>query len=210
MTHEEKGRTVVFYGRNKKTEGFLAFGDSLREGAFTTIQKLRRNGFDLRLVSGDSTETTRAIAEELNIEQFRGQALPQDKVEIIRTLQEKGKRVAMVGDGLNDAPSLAQADVGLALGAKGNLIQGASDITLLSEDPVKVLEAFRISNLAQRVIRQNLFFAFCYNALAVPLAISGHLNPLIAVLAMFASSLSVIANTLRITRDQRGVPTSFR
>jgi heavy metal translocating P-type ATPase len=199
-THEQKGRTVVFYGWKKKTQGLLVFGDSLKEGALATIQQLREKGFDLRLVSGDSPETTRAIAEELNIEQFRGQALPQDKVEIIRSLQEKGKRVGMVGDGLNDAPSLAQADVGLALGATGNLTQEASDITLLSEDPVKVLEAIRISNLAQRIIRQNLFFAFCYNGLAIPLAIAGELNPLIAVFAMFASSLSVIGNTLRITK----------
>ncbi|MFH0787950.1 MAG: HAD-IC family P-type ATPase, partial [Pseudomonadota bacterium] len=199
-THEEKGMTVVFCGWDKKVQGFLVFGDSLKEGALAAIHELRQQGLDLWLVSGDAPETTRAIAEELDIGQFHGQALPQDKVEIIRTLQGKGKRVGMVGDGLNDAASLAQADAGLALGAKGSLTQEASDITLLSENPVKVLDAIYLSKLTQRIIRQNLLFAFFYNGLGIPLAIAGVLNPLIAVLAMFASSLSVIGNTLRITK----------
>ena len=208
-THEEKGMTVVFCGWDRKVQGFLVFGDSLKEGALAAIQQLRQQGLDLWLVSGDAPETTRAIAEELDIGQFHGQALPRDKVEIIRTLQGKGKRVGMVGDGLNDAASLAQADVGLALGAKGNLTREASDITLLSENPVKVLEAIQLSNLTQRIIRQNLFFAFFYNGLGIPLAISGALNPLIAVLAMFASSLSVIGNTLRITSTSKDRLQSF-
>ena len=208
-THEEKGMTVVFCGWDKKVQGFLVFGDSLKEGALAAIHDLRQQGLDLWIVSGDAPETTRAIAEELDIGQFHGQALPQDKVEIIRTLQGKGKRVGMVGDGLNDTASLLQADVGIALGASGNLTQEASDITLLSENPVKVVDVIRLSNLTQRIIRQNLFFAFFYNGLGIPLAIAGALNPLIAVLAMFASSLSVIGNALRITKPYRGLPTSL-
>jgi heavy metal translocating P-type ATPase len=197
---ETGGMTLVFFAREKKAQGFLVFGDSLKEGAWRTVRELRRRNMDLWLVSGDSRETTRSIAGQLQIRQFLGQALPADKVQLIRSLQQKGKRVGMVGDGLNDAASLAQADVGIALGPAGNLTREASDITLLSGDPSRVLETLDLSGRTMKIIRENLFFAFFYNCLGIPLAVAGLLNPLVAVSAMVLSSLTVIGNTLRILR----------
>ncbi len=198
---ESKGRTVIFFGWKGVVRGYLAFGDLLKSESPSVVKELKRRGHELWLVSGDGQGTTRAVAEELGIPLFRGQALPPDKVELIKTLQAGGHRVGMVGDGLNDAAALAQADVGFAFGTGANLAREASDITLLTADPLKLLQTLDLSRQTTRVIRQNLAFAFLYNALAIPLAVGGLLNPLLAVCAMFASSLSVIGNTLRISRD---------
>jgi Cu+-exporting ATPase len=138
------------------------------------------------------------------IAEFRGQALPFQKVEIIKMLQQGGKKVGMVGDGINDAAALAQADVGIAMLSGTNFALGSADIHLLSSDPVRILDVMNLSVQAVKAIRQNLFLAFIYNACAIPLAMSGLINPLIAVCAMFASSLTVIGNTLRIAQSKRG------
>lgn len=199
-SRELNGATVVLFGWQRVVQGFLAFGDSIRENVQEFIGALRSKGIMTCLVSGDAKETTRAVAAELCVDRFLGQALPEDKVAFIKDLQERGFRVGMVGDGMNDAAALAQADVSFALGTKSNIVQEASDINILTEDPIKVMEVLNLSALTMRIIRQNLFFAFFYNALGIPLAVAGALNPLVAVLAMFASSLTVIANTLRISR----------
>jgi heavy metal translocating P-type ATPase len=196
---EASGFTTVFFGWGDDAEGFLVFGDTLRENARQTVSRLENDGIAVWMVSGDSAGTTRAVARELSIEQYVGQALPATKVEIIDGLRSSGHRVGMVGDGINDAAALARADVGIALGAGSNIIREASDITLLSSDPLRVLTVRKLSAATSRIIRQNLFFAFFYNVLSIPLAVAGALNPLIAVLAMFVSSLTVIANTLRIS-----------
>ncbi len=197
---ESIGMTVVFFAWAGLAQGFLVFGDSLKKGVKEMVGQLQGKGLDAWLISGDAQETTRAVAEELGIYQYRGQALPHDKVEFIRALQKGGHRVGMVGDGINDASALAQADVGFALGTGADLARQASDLTLMGGDPTRVLDVLELSRLTHKGIRQNLFLAFFYNGLAIPLAISGLLNPLIAVLAMFASSLMVIGNTLRISR----------
>jgi P-type E1-E2 ATPase len=165
------------------------------------LETLRSRGIELWLVSGDSPDTTRAVAEKAGIARFQGQALPQHKGEIIKSMQQQGKRVAMVGDGVNDAAALAQADLGIALLTGTNFALGSADIHLLSSDPMRVLDVIDLSSQALKAIRQNLFLAFIYNGLAIPLAMSGLINPLIAVTAMFASSLTVIGNTLRIVRS---------
>jgi Cu+-exporting ATPase len=154
-------------------------------------------------VSGDSEETTRAVAEELGVDQFLGRALPQDKVRVIKTLQGEGHAVGMVRDGFNDAAALAQAEVGFALGSGANLTQEASDMTLLTEDPSRIIEILDLPAMTVRTIRQNLLFAFFYNAIGIPIAVAGLLNPLIAVFAMFTSSLTVIGNSLRILRRSK-------
>jgi heavy metal translocating P-type ATPase len=198
---EARGMTVVFFGWDQQVQGFFTFGDGLRTDARQVLSDLRREGFEIWLVSGDSLPTTRAIARELLVENYLGQALPKDKMDLIRKLQEKGRRVGMVGDGINDAPALAQADVGMAFGIGVNLPHNASDFTILSKDLQKIPATFRLSILTARIVKENLIFAFVYNVLGIPLAVGGILNPLIAVLAMFASSLTVIGNTLRISRS---------
>ena len=192
------GATIVFFGWEGQVQGFLAFGDALKETAREAVSGLQEKGFQIWMVSGDSIETTGAIARELEVGPSIGQALAQDKVRIIKDLQQKGHRVGMIGDGLNDAAALAQADVGFALGTRAGILSEASDITLLTDDPLKIRDVLHLSTLSFTIIRQNLLFAFFYNILGIPLAMTGMLNPLIAVLAMFASSLTVVGNTLRI------------
>ncbi|RJQ49769.1 MAG: heavy metal translocating P-type ATPase [Desulfobacteraceae bacterium] len=202
-SYERSGMTTVFFGWQGVVQGFLAFGDQIKPTSRITIEKLRSRGLEVRLLSGDSIETTRAVARELGIDAFKGQMLPAEKAEVICSLQAEGRRVGMVGDGVNDAPALAASDLGFAMGGRANPLQSASDLTLLSSDPAVLDEMFSLSLLASRVLRQNLFFAFIYNVLGIPLAIGGLLNPLIAVVAMFASSLTVIGNTLRISNSKK-------
>jgi Cu+-exporting ATPase len=203
---EGSGKTVVFFGWGEHAQGFAVFGDRLRPGIREMIQALHSEGIETWLISGDSEETTGAIAREAGIKSFRGQSPPQDKVRLIRDLQKQRRRVGMVGDGINDAAALAQADVGFALGSGANLLREASDLTFLSPDPTRFLDARNLSALTFKIIRQNLFFAFSYNALAIPLAACGYLNPLIAVFAMFASSLTVIGNASRLSRTESLMP----
>ena len=200
MEFERAGQTVVFVAWDGRARGLFSFGDTVREAANGTIAALRSRGLEVWLVSGDSQETTAAVARGLGIKNYAGQALPMDKVEIVRALQAAGKRVGMVGDGINDAAGLAQADVGFALAAKSNLLQQASDVTIISADLKKVIDALDFSAFHNHVVRQNLFFSFFYNGIGIPLALSGYLNPVLAILAMFASSLTVIGNTIRITK----------
>jgi heavy metal translocating P-type ATPase len=199
---QSKGMTIVFFAWDRKVQGMLVFGDSQKRGVREMMDELHTRKIVTWMISGDALETTRAVAEESNFNEFRGQALPQDKVDLIRTLQKKGQRVGMIGDGINDAAALAQADVGFAMGTGTNITREASDFTLLAGDPGRVLEILDLSALTMKTIRQNLFFAFLYNGLAIPLAVAGLLNPLVAVLAMFASSLTVIGNALRIFKKQ--------
>ncbi len=195
---EAGGRTLVFFGWQDKVRGFLAFGDALKEMADRAVLGLQQEGFKTWMVSGDSPETTRSIARELGMVSFIGHALPEDKVRIIRDLQKQGHRVGMIGDGMNDAAALAQADVGFALGTGTGLQTEASDIILMSNDPFKIREALDLAGRTFTVIRQNLLLAFFSNFLGIPLAVMGLLNPLLAALAMSASSLTVVGNAMRI------------
>jgi len=206
---EAQGRTVVFAGWGGKVHSLLLFGDSLREGIREMVEGLHARGIKTWILSGDSQATTQFVAHQSGIPEFRGETLPQGKAQLIKDLQSKGRRVGMIGDGINDAAALTQADVGFALGTGTNLFQEASDITFLAPDPTRVMEAINLSRRTVRTIRQNLFFAFLYNSVAIPLAIAGWLNPLIAVFAMFASSLTVTGNALRISRPgdpERAMP----
>lgn len=200
--HEACGETVVFFGWQGRVQGFLVFGDSLKAGVSDLMERLRARRITPWLVSGDGEGTTRRVAAQVGIPDFQGRALPQDKVEIIQRLQRQGHRVGMVGDGINDAAALAQAEVGLAIGPEVNIANETADAILLGKDPRRVIDFLDLSAGASKIIRQNLFFSFFYNGLAIPLAVAGLLNPIIAVLAMFVSSLTVIGNTLRIRRKE--------
>jgi len=201
---ESAGSTVVYFGWSRSVRGFFVFGDTLRPDTPQIISTLRGEGISVWVVSGDSEETTRAIARQAGVDAFAGQRRPQDKVRIIKDFQAKGKSVAMAGDGINDAAALACSDLGITVGAGANLIRECSDVAILGDDLKKIPGLFGLARFSLRVIRQNLFFSFFYNALGIPMAAAGILNPMIAALAMFASSVTVICNTLRISRyDQQ-------
>ncbi len=197
---QRQGMTVLFFGWESEVKGILVFGDPVKAGARDLVNRLRDRGIAVWLVSGDAKETTAAVAASVGIEECRGQMLPAEKARLIVSLKRAGKKVGMVGDGLNDAAALARADVGIAFGVGSDLIREVSDIAILAAEPGRVLDILNLSQLATKTIRQNLLFAFLYNATAIPLAVSGLLNPLIAVMAMFGSSFTVIGNALRITR----------
>jgi soluble P-type ATPase len=187
---------------NELIEGQLdPAGGLIRSFSGVTIEKTGRSVV-IANADGSAYQHGRRLARSLSFREYlstKGQALPAEKAELIRRLQHKGHRVGMVGDGLNDAGALAQADVGCAFGPAMQAVRGASDLTFLSPDPGKLIDAFELSRLTTRRIRQNLFFAFLYNAVAIPVAAAGLLNPLVAVCAMFASSLMVTGSALRMS-----------
>ncbi|MGC8494558.1 MAG: heavy metal translocating P-type ATPase [Syntrophobacteraceae bacterium] len=197
---EESGSTIVFSAWDCAVRGFFAFGDKLRENAVEIVSRLRSEGIQVRMISGDSQATTRAFALQAGADGFAGEKRPRDKVQIIEELQAQGKRVAMVGDGMNDAAALARADLGIAFGAGANLVRECSDAAVIGDDLTKIGELLELSRFSSKITRQSLFFSFFYNILGIPFAAAGLLNPMIAACAMFLSSVTVISNALRISR----------
>ncbi len=200
--HESNGKTCVFFAWDGKAQGLLVFGDRMRAGAREAVERLQGRGIDVWLVSGDGGATTQAAAQSVGIGRFKGGVLPDGKVELIQSLRANGRRVAMIGDGINDAPALANADVGCAFAARTDIAADAADIAFLTPDFGKLFQALSLSSIAMRTIRQNLFFAFLYNGVAIVLAALGLLNPFIAVIAMAGSSLTVTANAFRLGRGR--------
>ena len=193
-------RTPVALGDVGGWLAWFEFADSLRPGAAELVAALERMGIAVSLVSGDRGETVRGVAAAAGIADARGDARPEDKREFIATRQRGGAVVAMVGDGVNDAPSLAQANVSLCFGSAATLTQWTADIVVLGEDLSRVAEAIVHARRTFRVVRQNLLWAAVYNLVAIPLAAAGYLTPLAAALGMSASSLLVVANALRLLR----------
>jgi len=192
--------SFVFLGIDGQLAAVFVFGDRLRPDARMTIDELNRRGFRLALVSGDGDHTTRRIGEEVGIRHSHGGRFPQDKADFITELQHRGHQVAMVGDGINDAPALVQADLSMAVYSGGQLSKEAADITLMRAEPHQIIEFLDFAGQVNKKISQNLGFTFLYNAVSIPIAMSGLLNPLVAVSAMLLSSLSVIGNTLMLVR----------
>ncbi len=202
-----EGKTVAFVSIDGRLAGLLALADTLKPGARAAVEALRRSGRRVIMLTGDNALTARALAAESGIDDVQAEVLPGDKAETIRRLQAEGRRVAMVGDGINDAPALAQADVGLALGTGTDVAMASADITLISEDLGAVVTAVELSRRTIRTIRQNLFWAFAYNVVGIPVAAGALypffgilLNPMIASAAMALSSVSVVSNSLRLRR----------
>ena len=194
--------------------GWLAwftFADAVRVGAPQLVATLQKMGIAVSLLSGDRNETVSHVAQAIGIAKYRGDARPADKLAEIASLQRGGAIVAMVGDGINDAPSLAQADVSLSFGSAATLTQWTADVILADDDPLRVAEAIARARQTLRVIRQNLTWAFGYNLVAIPLAATGHLTPLAAALGMSVSSLLVVANAMRLSRadSPRDAPASL-
>ncbi len=197
---ERGGDTVSFFGWGGEVKGLLAFADRIRPEMPELVAALKRRAIRVLLVSGDAHETTRLVAEQIGADDFRAETLPDEKAEIVRMQQEQGLRVAMIGDGINDAPALAQADLGIALSSGTDLAMQASAVVLTGRTLQGVLAVFALSARAIRVIRQNLFWAFFYNSTGIALAAAGLLNPILAAGAMVLSSLTVILNSLRLNK----------
>ena len=197
---QEAGKTVVFVARGKQLLGLIAIADRLRPSTPAAIRALLQLGVTPIMLTGDNARTAAAIARDAGISQWQAGMLPQDKAARVQALRDAGQTVGMAGDGVNDAPALATADVSFALGAGADVAIQAADITLMRDDLVSVADAIRLSRATLRKIRQNLFFAFFYNVLGIPLAAAGMLNPIIAGAAMAASSVSVVSNALLLKR----------
>ena len=202
-----EGKTVALVAVDGRPAGLLGLADTLKAGAREAVAALQRSGRRVIMLTGDNARTARALAAAAGIDDVRAEVLPGDKAEVIRSLQAEGRRVAMVGDGINDAPALAQADVGLALGTGTDVAMASADITLMSGDLGTVVAAVELSRLAIRTIRQNLFWAFVYNVVGIPVAAGALypffgvlLDPMIASAAMAMSSVSVVTNSLRLRR----------
>ncbi|MHB9857537.1 heavy metal translocating P-type ATPase [Streptomyces sp. YIM S03343] len=203
----QQGKTPVLAAIDGRPAGVLAVADTVKEDSAAAIGALRQMGVDVVMLTGDNRRTAAAIAAEVGIERVLAEVLPEHKADAVRTLQAEGRRVGMVGDGINDAPALAAADVGLAIGTGTDVAIEAADITLISGSLSGVVTAIRLSRATMRNIRQNLFFALVYNAVGVPLAAGAlypvwgiRLSPIIAAAAMALSSLSVVTNANRLRR----------
>jgi len=205
IAEQKLGKTVSYIAIDKKVVGYITITDAIKKSSLEAINELKRQGVQVIMLTGDNENTAKAVASELNLTDFKASCLPQDKLEYIKELQAKGKIVAMAGDGINDAPALAQSDIGIAMGTGTDVAIESAKITLVKGDLKGIVKAKNLSHAVMKNIKQNLFFAFIYNVLGVPIAagvlfpVFGILlSPMIAALAMSFSSVSVIANALRL------------
>jgi Cu+-exporting ATPase len=202
-----RGHTVVYVVAGGEPAGVIAISDPLRPTSHAAVRALREEGMRVVMLTGDSESTAQAVARQLGIEETIAEVLPEEKADRVRRLQSEGRRVAMAGDGINDAPALATADVGIAMGTGTDVAIESAGVTLMGGDPEGIVRAIRLSRETMRNIRQNLFFAFAYNGIGVPVAagvlfpwLGILLSPMIAAAAMSFSSVSVISNALRLNR----------
>ena len=197
---ELEGKTAMLVGVDGRLAGITAVADTLKPEAKEAVAALRKEGVEVVMLTGDNERTAQAIARALGIDRVIAEVLPADKAKVIKELQGQGKLVAMVGDGVNDAPALATADIGIAIGSGSDVAKETGGIVLIKDDVREVVLAIKLSRLTLRKIKENLFWAFIYNTIGIPVAALGLLNPIIAAAAMALSSLSVIANSAMLKR----------
>ena len=206
---KKEAKTVVLYAKENRTIGVFSIADELKDNAIIAVNELKRNGLDLHLLTGDNNENAKVVAQKLGIKNYTSEVLPHEKGELITSLQKQGKVVAMIGDGINDAQALAQADVGIAMGTGTDVALESAGITLLHADISKIPSVIRLAAATNTTIKQNLFWAFIYNIIAIPIAagiffpINGFmLSPMVAGAAMSMSSLSVMFNSLLLKKKK--------
>ncbi|WP_324025253.1 heavy metal translocating P-type ATPase [Maribacter sp. BPC-D8] len=203
--HQRQGKTVSYVAIDGNAVGFVAIGDQIKETSKKAIEALQKSGISVIMLTGDNYDTAKAVAEQLNLADFKAGMLPQDKLAVVERLQSEGKKVAVAGDGINDAPALAKSDVGIAMGTGTDVAIESATITLVKGDLHGIVKAHNLSKAVMKNIKQNLFFALIYNTVGIPIAAGVLypffgllLSPMIAALAMSFSSVSVIANALRL------------
>jgi Cu+-exporting ATPase len=196
----EQGKTPVFVAVGGACAALLAVADRPRPGAREAVAQLHRLGLKVAMATGDVPAAAQHIAREVGIDRVIAQATPADKLELVRSLQAEGRKVGMIGDGINDAPALAAADVGFAVGGGADIALESADVTLVGGDVARVAAGIELSRRTMKIVRQNLFWALGYNVVAIPVAAAGRLSPMIAAAAMAMSSVSVVANSLRLRR----------
>jgi len=208
----DEGKTPMYLSVDGELAGIIAVADTLKENSMKAVKELRRRGVEVIMITGDNKRTAKAIAKQVGIDSVLSEVLPEDKAEEVKKLQEAGKKVAMVGDGINDAPALAQADIGIAVGSGTDVAIESADIVLMRNDLTAVLTAIDLSHTTLRNIKQNLFWAFAYNLVGIPVAMGllyifgGPLmSPIFAAVAMSFSSVSVLLNALRLRRFKAAV-----
>ncbi len=195
---QNDGSSLVYLAVNNELAGIFIIKDPIKDSAMDAISKMKTMGIKTVMITGDRMQTAQSVASQLGIDEFVAEVLPENKAKIIAKYQEQGEIVAMVGDGINDAPALAKSDIAIAMGAGTDIAIETASIVIINNNLMNVVKAINLSNITLRAIKQNLFWAFIYNTIGIPLAAIGILNPMIAALAMSFSSVSVLTNSLRI------------
>ena len=197
---ESDGKTVMIVGEDDKVLGLIAVADTLKSSSAPAVKALKDLGVETVMLTGDNEKTAKAVARLVAIDRVIANVLPAEKANVIKQLQSEKKVVAMVGDGINDAPALAQADIGIAIGSGSDIAKETGGIILIKDDVMDVARAIKLSRATMKKIKQNLFWALIYNAAGIPVAALGLLSPIVAAAAMALSSISVIANSSLLKR----------